>query len=133
MSVQWCRSVEHTHTAFAGECFLDELAIASETDPLKFRLDHLVKPEAAPYRAVLTTAAQAAGWDKPLAPGAPGEKRGRGVAVQSAFGTFVAHVAEVTVAADGTFKVDRLVVVVDCGVAINPSIIRAQMEGGAGW
>ncbi|MBP0590414.1 xanthine dehydrogenase family protein molybdopterin-binding subunit [Paraburkholderia sp. LEh10] len=133
VSVQWYRSVEHTHTAFAGECFLDELAIVSGTDPLKFRLDRLTTPEAAPYRTVLTTAAKAAGWDKPLAPGAPGEKRGRGIAVQSAFRTFVAHIAEVTVATDGTFRVDRLVVAIDCGVAINPSIIRAQMEGGAGF
>ena len=61
--------------------------------------------------------------------GKPGERRGRGVAVHESFHSFVAQVAEVTVAADGSVKVDRVVAAVDCGIAINPDTIRAQVEG----
>lgn len=62
-----------------------------------------------------------------------GEKRGRGIAVHESFGSYVAQVAEVTVKADGSFRVDRVVCAVDCGLAINPDVIRAQMEGGIGF
>jgi len=84
------------------------------------------------HKAVLELAAQKADWSKPLAPGKAGEKRARGVAVHESFGTVVAQVAEVTVK-DNTFRVDRVVCAVDCGIAVNPDIIRAQMEGGIGF
>ena len=70
-------------------------------------------------------AADEAGWGSPLEPG-----RGRGIAVHESFNSFVAQVAEVTVHAGGTFSVDRVVIAVDCGIAVNPDIVRAQMEGG---
>jgi isoquinoline 1-oxidoreductase beta subunit len=82
---------------------------------------------------VLRLAADKAGWGTPLAKGKPGERRGRGVAVHESFHSFVAQVAEVTVAADGSVKVDRIVAAVDCGMAINPDNVRAQVEGSVGF
>ncbi|NMG45302.1 molybdopterin-dependent oxidoreductase [Aromatoleum toluvorans] len=128
--VQWWRSVGSTHTAFAAEVFLDELATAAGADPVAYRLDLLA---AHPRHAgVLKLAADKAGWSKPLAAAKSG-KRARGVAVHESFNTYVAQVVEVTVAPDGSFKVDRVVCAVDCGIAVNPDVIRAQMEGGIGF
>ena len=124
--VLWWRSVGHTHTAFAAESFVDELAHAAGRDPYELRLELL--SEDPRRRAVLETAARAAGWGTPLAEG-----RGRGIAVHHSFKTWVAEVAEVTMRDGGEFSVDRVVVAVDCGVAVNPSIVRAQMEGGIGY
>lgn len=128
--VQWWRSVGSTHTAYATEVFLDELAHAAGADPVAYRMALL---DAHPRHAgVLKLAAERAGWDQPLAKKA-GVKRGRGVAVHESFNSFVAQVVEVSVADDGGFKVDRVVCAVDCGVAVNPDVIRAQMEGGIGF
>jgi isoquinoline 1-oxidoreductase beta subunit len=77
---------------------------------------------------VLNLAAEKAGWGKPLPKG-----RARGIAVHESFNTCVAQVAEVTLLGKGAFKVDRVVCAVDCGVAVNPDVIRAQMEGGIGF
>jgi len=85
------------------------------------------------HLATLDLVADKAGWSKPLAAGKPGEKRGRGVAVHESFGTVVAQVAEVTVTKDGKYTVDRVVCAVDCGIAVNPDVVRAQMEGGIGY
>ena len=82
---------------------------------------------------MLELAAEKAGWTQPLAPGKAGEKRGRGIAVHESFNTVVAQVAEVTVDKDNKFQVDRVVCAVDCGVAVNPDVVRAQMEGGIGF
>jgi isoquinoline 1-oxidoreductase beta subunit len=82
---------------------------------------------------VLKLAADKAGWGRPLPAGAAGTRRGRGVAVHESFHSYVAEVAEVTVAADGSVKVDRVVCAVDCGVAVNPDNIRAQVEGAVGF
>jgi isoquinoline 1-oxidoreductase beta subunit len=82
---------------------------------------------------VLELAAAESAWGTPLARGADGERRGRGVAVHESFNTFVAQVAEVSVKPDGSFRVDRVVCAVDCGIAVNPDVIRAQMEGGIGF
>lgn len=129
--VQWWRSVGSSHTAFSTEVFLDELAHAAGQDALTFRRSLLKdKPR---HLAALELAAEKAGWNKPLAAGKSGEKRGRGIAVHEAFHTWVAEVAEVTVKPDGSFKVDRVVCAVDCGIAVNPDVIRAQMEGGIGF
>ncbi|NMG01162.1 xanthine dehydrogenase family protein molybdopterin-binding subunit [Aromatoleum toluolicum] len=128
--VLWWRSVGSTHTAFAAEVFLDELATAAGADPVAYRLDLLgAHPR---HAGVLKLAADKAGWSRPLAPGKTG-RRGRGVAVHESFNTFVAQVVEVTVAPDGGFTVDRVVCAVDCGIAVNPDVIRAQMEGGIGF
>lgn len=129
--VQWWRSVGSTHTAFSTETFLDELARAAGADAVAYRLA-LLKDHPR-HAGVLKLAADRAGWGKPLAAPPAGAKRGRGVAVHESFNSYVAQVAEVTVAADGSFRVDRVVCAVDCGVAVNPDVIRAQMEGGIGY
>ncbi len=129
--VLWWRSVGSTHTAFSTETFIDELAQAAGKDPVAFRKAMLGKHRR--HLGVLELAAAKAGWGTPLAPGKAGEKRGRGIAVHESFNTFVAQVAEVTVGKDGAFRVDRVVCAVDCGVAVNPDVVRAQMEGGIGF
>lgn len=129
--VLWWRSVGSTHTAFSTEIFIDELAAAAGRDPVEFRMALLGKHPR--HAGVLKLAAEKGGWGKPLAPGKPGERRGRGVAVHESFHTFVAEVAEVTVKPDGSLKVDRVVVAVDCGVAVNPDVIKAQVEGSVGY
>jgi isoquinoline 1-oxidoreductase beta subunit len=124
--VLWWRVVGSSHTAYATEAFIDEIAHAAGKDPLALRrtmLDHHPR-----HKAVLELAANAAGWGSPLPKG-----KGRGIAVAEAFGTYVAQVAEVTVAPDGKIKVDRVVCAVDCGTPINPDVITAQMEGGVGF
>lgn len=129
--VLWWRSVGSSHTAFSTEVFLDQVAKAAGKDPVALRLQLLDKHPR--HAAVLKLAADKAGWSKPLAAGKKGERRGRGVAVHESFNSYVAHVAEVTVQKDGTVRIDRIVSAVDCGVAINPDNIRAQIEGGVGF
>ncbi|UYP30633.1 xanthine dehydrogenase family protein molybdopterin-binding subunit [Pseudomonas sp. Z8(2022)] len=129
--VLWWRSVGHTHTAYVAETMIDEAAVAAGQDPYAFR--HALLESHPRHRGVLELAARQAGWDKPLAAGGEGEKRGRGIAVHESFGSFVAQVAEVTVTADGSYRLDRVVCAVDCGIAINPDVIKAQMEGGVGF
>jgi isoquinoline 1-oxidoreductase beta subunit len=124
--VLWWRSVGHTHTAFATEVFLDELAAAAEQDPVELRRKLLAGHPR--HLGVLNLAAEKSGWGTPLPAG-----RGRGIAVHESFGSFVAEVAEVTVQSDGRYKVDRVVCAVDCGIAVNPDVVRAQMEGGIGY
>jgi isoquinoline 1-oxidoreductase beta subunit len=118
--VLWWRSVGHSHTAFAVESFLDELAHAAGKDPLEFRLALLVK--APRLKAALQLAAEKAGWGKPLPKG-----HGLGLAVHESFQSIVAQVAEVTVE-KGRIRVPRVVCAVDCGTAVNPLAVRAQME-----
>lgn len=129
--VLWWRSVGSTHTAFSTECFIDELAQAAEKDPVTWRLSMLDKHPR--HAAVLKLAAEKAGWGTPLPAGAAGERRGRGVAVHESFSSYVAQVAEVTVKEDGSYRVDRVVCAVDCGIVINPDVVRAQVEGGIGY
>ncbi|CAG4896193.1 xanthine dehydrogenase family protein molybdopterin-binding subunit [Paraburkholderia saeva] len=126
--VLWWRVVGSSHTAFAVEAFIDEVAHAAGKDPFVFRRDLLAHEPR--MRAVLELAAEKAGWEpgKPLPKG-----RGRGIAVAEAFKTFVAQVAEVSVDKDGNVKVERVVCAVDCGTPINPDVIAAQMEGGIGF
>lgn len=128
--VLWWRSVGHTHTAFSTEIFIDELAVAAGKDPYEFRRGLLAQHPR--HRGVLELAADKAGWGKPLAPKS-GVRRGRGIAVHESFRSFVAEVAEVSVRPDGSFTVDRVVCAVDCGLAVNPDQVRAQMEGGIGF
>ncbi len=125
--VLWWRVVGSSHTTFAVEAFIDEVAHAAGADPFAFRrklLEHSPR-----MKAVLELAADRAGWTSgPLPKG-----RGRGIAVCEAFNSFVAQVAEVSVDDAGRVKVDRVVCAVDCGTAVNPDIIKAQMEGGIGF
>lgn len=122
----WWRSVGHTHTAQASEVMIDMLAHEAGKDPVAFRLSLL--GEHPRHAAVLKLAAEKGGWGEKLAAG-----RGRGIAVHESFNTFVAMTADVTVAKDGTIKVDRVVAAVDCGVPVNPDVIRAQVESGVGY
>ena len=125
--VLWWRVVGSSHTTFAVESFLDEVAHAAGKDPFTYRrelLEHHPR-----LRGVLELAAEKAGW----AGGPLPQGRGRGIAVAEAFKTFVAQVAEVTVDPSGGFRVDRVVCAVDCGTPINPDVIAAQMEGGIGF
>jgi len=129
--VLWWRSVGSSHTAFSTEAFLDEVAAAAGKDPLVLRQELLAAHPR--YLAVLKLAADKAGWGTKLKAGKAGERRGRGIAIHESFHSIVAQVAEVTVAKDGSLKVDRMVCAVDCGTAINPDNIRSQVEGGIGF
>jgi isoquinoline 1-oxidoreductase beta subunit len=122
--VQWWRSVGSTHTAFATECFLDEVAREAKKDPFELRRSLLGKHPR--HRATLELAAQKAGWGNP--------KKGvtRGIAVHESFDTVVAQVVEVSRKQSG-LKIERVVCAVDCGVAVNPNIIAMQMESGIGF
>ncbi len=119
--VGYWRSVGHTHTAFAVECMIDELAAAAGRDPVAFR--RLLLADAPRHRAVLDLAAEQSGWGTPLPAG-----RFRGVAVHESFGSWVAQVAEVSVTGS-VVRVHRVVCAVDCGTVVNPDTVRAQMEG----
>ncbi|WP_457659854.1 molybdopterin cofactor-binding domain-containing protein [Sinorhizobium medicae] len=123
--VLWWRSVGSTHTAFAAEAFLDEVAQAAGRDPLEFRLS-MLEPQSR-HATVLKLAAEKAEWQKPLPEG-----RFRGVAVAESFGSVVAQIAEVSTDGNG-IKVERVVAAVGCGLAINPDQVRAQVEGGIGF
>ena len=129
--VLWWRSVGSTHTAYSTETFIDEIAAAAGQDPVAYRLALLDKHPR--HAGVLKLAAEKAGWGAPLAPGSNGNRRGRGVAVHESFDTYVAQVAEVTVASDGSVRVDRIVCAVDCGIAVNPDNVRSQVEGSVGF
>jgi len=122
----WWRSVGHTHTAQAVETMVDMLAAAGGKDPLALRLE-LLKDEPR-YLGVLKLAAEKGGYGEKMPEG-----KGRGIAVHESFKTYVAMVADVTVNKDGSVKVDRIVAAVDCGIPINPDVIKAQVEGGAGY
>lgn len=125
--VLWWRSVEHTHTAFAAEVMVDMLAEAAGEDLVDFRMRHL---ENQPRHAgVLRAVANAASWQGTKTPGG----RFRGVAVHKSFGTFAAQVVEISLNDSGAVKVEKVYCAVDCGIAVNPDIIRAQMESGIGY
>ncbi|MFA5950319.1 MAG: xanthine dehydrogenase family protein molybdopterin-binding subunit [Hyphomicrobium sp.] len=117
------RGVGPTRSAFVVEGFIDELAAAVNTDPVEFRRRLLVKSPRALH--VLERAAALSGWGTPLGP-----RKGRGISVMKAMGSYIAQVAEVTVAPNGEVHVDRVVVAVDCGLAVNPDTIVAQMQSG---
>jgi isoquinoline 1-oxidoreductase beta subunit len=124
--VLWWRSVGSTHTAYSTETFLDELAHAAGRDPVEVRRKLLAnRPR---QLATLNLAASSASWGEPLPSG-----RARGIAVHESFNSVVAQVAEVSLRPDGLPKVERVVCAVDCGTAINPDVVRAQMEGGIGY
>lgn len=123
--VLWWRSVGSTHTAYAVEAFIDEVAEAAGKDPIAFRLAFI--KDHPRHVAALKLAAEKARWGEALPAG-----RFRGVAVAESFGTVVAQIAEISVD-DGQPKVHRVVCAVDCGIAINPDNVRAQMEGGIGF
>jgi isoquinoline 1-oxidoreductase beta subunit len=124
--ILWWRSVGHTHTAYVVETFLDELLQAGGKDPVQGRLALL---GSAPREAgVLQAVAELADWGR-----RPPEGRARGVAVHKSFESYVAQVAEVSRGDDGLPRVHHVWCTVDCGLAVNPNIITAQMESGIGY
>jgi isoquinoline 1-oxidoreductase subunit beta len=120
--VLWWRSVGHSHTAFVMESMMDELALAAGKDPLEYRRALLKKHPR--HLGALNLAAEKAKWGTSLPRG-----RARGIAVHESFGSYVAQVAEVSVE-KSAIRVHRVVCAIDCGVAVNPETVRAQMESG---
>jgi CO/xanthine dehydrogenase Mo-binding subunit len=114
------RSVGHSYSAFFSECFIDEIAHELGKDPLALRMEYL-KDER--LKNVLSVAADKSGW------GRPREGRYLGMAAQMSFKSYVAEIAEVSVV-NGQIKVHKVTCVVDCGLAVNPDVVEAQMEGG---
>ena len=119
--VSWWRSVGHTINGYAMEAFMDDMAIAAGRDAIELRQSLL--QDHPRHKAVLDRAVLEAG----PAPTGPG--KGRGVAMHESFYSYVAEVLDVTLNDDGTYKVDKVTCAVDCGVAVNPDVIKAQMEG----
>jgi isoquinoline 1-oxidoreductase subunit beta len=115
--------VGHSHNAFFSESFVDELAHATQTDPVQFRRQHLTGEHAKRHLQALNLAAEKALWGKKLEAG-----RALGVAVHEAFGSVVAQIAEVSLE-QGVPRVHKVVCAVHCGQAVNPGIIAQQMEG----
>ena len=121
VTVLWWRSVGNTHTAFAMESMIDELAAAAKKDPLAYRLALL---KGSPrHAAALKLAAEKAGWGT-----APPAGHARGLAVHESFGSIVAEVAEVSVE-KGRIRVHAVTAAVDCGTAVNPLAVEAQVQG----
>ena len=115
------RSVGPSHNVFVTESFVDELAAAAKQDAVAYRRALLDQSPRA--KAVLELAAEKAGWGQSLP-----QRVGRGVSLQFVFGTYMAQVAEVEVAKDGSVRVRRIVCAVDCGIPVNPDTIQAQIQ-----
>ena len=122
--VGYWRSVSHALNAFANESFTDEMAAAAGRDPLEFRMALLVGKDNERYRNVLKIAAEKAGY-KPG--GKLGNGRFQGIALMEGYGTYVAQIAEISVV-QNAIKVHRVTVAVDCGMMVNPDIVKAQVE-----
>lgn len=119
------RSVTNFTDAFVRECFLDEMAYALDRDPYELRIELLPSS----IHRVLDTVIQHSNWSESLPPG-----RGRGIACWSTWNvTPVAQVAEVSVSDAGQVRVQRVVCAIDCGLAVNPDMVTAQVEGGIAW
>ena len=127
-SVLWWRSVGHTHTAYAMEVMMDKAATAAGRDPVEFRLAHLKGdgPDQVRKSAVLKLAAEKAGW------GSAKPGRSMGVAVHKSFGSYMAEVVEISGDASG-YRIEKVTCAVDCGIAVNPDIVKAQVEGAVGY
>jgi isoquinoline 1-oxidoreductase beta subunit len=121
--VSWWRGVGPTHAIFVVESFIDELAHAAGHDPYEYRRELLARQPRA--RAVLERAAQAAGWGKALPKGV-----GRGIIVQKSFGSYLSVVIEAAVSDGGVVSLRRIVAALDCGLTVNPNLVKQQIEGG---
>jgi isoquinoline 1-oxidoreductase beta subunit len=122
ITVLWWRSVGHSHTSFVMESLVDEAAHAAGKDPVEYRRALLATHPR--HLGVVNLAAEKSGWGTPLPAG-----RARGIAMHESFGSFVAHVAEVSLT-NGAIRVHKVTTAIDCGVAVNPLMIAAQMESG---
>lgn len=129
-SVLWWRSVGHTHTAYTMETMMDLAAQAAGRDPVEFRLAHLADAGDADQKrkaGVLKLVAEKAGWGNAPA------GRAQGIAVHKSFGSYAAQVVEVSGDPENGVRIERVTCAVDCGIAVNPDVVRAQMEGGIGY
>lgn len=124
--IQWWRSVGSTHTAFATECFLDDIARETKQDPYALRRS-LLSEKHTRHRAVLDLLAEKSGWKNPR-----GKDEFWGLALHESFNSVVGQVAKLKRTADG-MKLDHVVCAVDCGIAVNPNIVAMQMESGIGY
>ena len=130
ITVNWWRSVGHSHTAYVMESMMDMAAAAAGQDPVEYRLSYFTQgtPDQDRNANVLRLAAEKGNWTAPLPDG-----HARGVAVHKSFGTYVAEVAEVSKDADGNIQIEKVTCAVDCGVPVNPDVIKAQIESGVGY
>ena len=120
------RGVNTNQNGVYMECFMDEVARAAGKDPLEFRRALMSKHPK--HLAVLNAAAEKGDWGKPLPPGVH-----RGIAQFMGYGSYSAAVAEVSVSAEGKVKVHRMVLALNCGHAVNPDQIAAQVEGSVAY
>jgi len=120
--VGFWRGVNHNQNAVYLECFLDELAHEAGRDPLEFRRSLMARNPK--HLAVLNAVAERAGWGTPARPGVF-----RGLCQNAGFGSYTAACAEVSVSDAGKLQVHRIVAATDCGVAVNPDQINAQVAG----
>lgn len=127
-STLWWRAVGHTHTAYAMEVMMDIAARAAGQDPVSFRLKHL-DGDADQQRmaGVLKLAAEKGNWGNAPA------GRSQGIAVHKSFGTYAAEVVEISGTPEEGVRIEKVTCAVDCGIAVNPDVIKAQMEGGIGY
>ncbi len=130
ISVSWWRSVGHSHTAFVMESMMDMAAAAAGRDPVEYRLAYLSggTPDQQRLAGVLRLVAEKSGWNTPVDAG-----RTRGVALHKSFGSYVAEVVEISRNAAGAVHIEKVTCAVDCGIPVNPDVIKAQMEGGIGY
>ncbi|EEE39006.1 twin-arginine translocation pathway signal [Rhodobacteraceae bacterium KLH11] len=129
-TVLWWRSVGHTHTAYVMETMMDKIAKAAGRDPVEFRLAHLADDSNADQKrkaGVLKLAMEKADWGNAPA------GRAQGIAVHKSFGSYVAEVVEVSGNAENGIKIEKVTCAVDCGIAVNPDVVKAQVQGGAGY
>jgi isoquinoline 1-oxidoreductase beta subunit len=126
--VGFWRAVGHSHQAFFKECFIDEAATAAGQDPVAFRAALLRRHPR--HLKVLQRVAELSGWGQPLAAAGDGSKRARGVALHQSFGSVVAQVAEVSLTPEKRIRLHRVVCVIDCGLPVNPNLVKQQMESG---
>jgi isoquinoline 1-oxidoreductase beta subunit len=117
------RGVGPNNNVFAIECFMDELARKANMDPVEFRRGMLGNNPR--LKAALDLVAEKSGWGQPLPP-----RAGRGVTVQPSFASFIATVVEAEVDANGEVRLRRVTSAVDTGIAVNPDIVVAQLQGG---
>ncbi|MCV6592665.1 MAG: molybdopterin-dependent oxidoreductase [Silicimonas sp.] len=128
-STLWWRSVGHTHTAYVMEVMMDMAAQAAGRDPVDFRLAYLTGEGDDQKRmaGVLKLAAEKGGWGRAPA------GHSKGIAVHKSFGSYVAEVVEISGSAEDGIRIENVTCAVDCGIAVNPDVVVAQMEGGIGY
>lgn len=126
----WWRSVGHTHTGYAMECMMDVCARAAGIDPVEYRLRYLSGSGTDQRRmaGVIRLASEKANWGGTLPDG-----HYHGFAAHKSFNSYVAEVCEISTDSDGVVTIEKVTAAVDCGIAVTPDVVRAQIEGGIGY